>query len=383
MQLEQIRATLTADSAQFVNGFNRARGAMNDFTVRSGQSQRAMGIMRNGMVALATQATGVQSSVGRLAQGLLMLGGGGTLVLGVAAGIGAISYAYKLLTQDTREAEEAQKDLVKALQGVGVHAQLTAARMELAAARAALGPALDVSQRGFFGRIGAVFATEGQEVTRQEEALRRVAAAENAVAQAAQRVAKWQAGIAADANREAEARLRSLAALDKTIAKMLSKDVLEAGRLKGMTDPVGSKFVTEGMRDSLNSLPNKMRYGLEQAGISESMRDFGISIGRQFAMGMLEGIQSMQDLLKMVIMSILDFAFGALLGAIFPPAAAVGGGLKGTAGLPKSPVGPASMSLNLSGMPSASTPMAAARDAQWQSFLRESWLVAKAQGFHG
>lgn len=354
---------------------NRARGSMNDFAMRAGQSSRAIGILRNGMVGLATQAAGVTGPIGRLAQGLLMLGGGGTVVLAVAAGVGAISIAYRKLTQDSRDAEQAQKDLTKALQGVGVHGQLTAARMQEANARQALGR---LDQPGFFGRIADIFRTEGEMETRRQAALRDISGAENAVARAAAEVAKWQAAIAADAEREASARMRSLMALDKTIAKLPPKELTEAGRIKGlrMDEAIGGKETFEAMRDSLNSLPGKMRFGLEQAGISESMREFGISVGRQFAMGMLEGIQSMADLFKMVISSVLDFALGSILGAIFPPAAALGG-IKGSA------VAPAKMGLDISGLPKAATPMAAARDAQWQNFLRESVLVAKSQGFRG
>lgn len=379
MELERIRAVLTADSAHFVNGMNRARGSIDGFVTRAGQSNRAIGIMRNGMVALATQAVGAQNSVGRLAQGLLMLGGGGGLVLGVAAGIGAISLAYKVLTRDTKEAEEAQKDLVKALQGVGAHGQLVAAQMELSQARAALGPAFDVSQRGFFGRIAAIFASEGQEVTQQEEALRRVSAAENAVATAAQLVAKWQAGIAEDAEREAAARTRSLMALDKMVAKMPGKDLVEAGRLKGLhaDDAVGAKFMYEGMRGSLDSLGNKMRFGLEQGGITEDMRNFGISVGRQFAMGMLEGIESMRDLFKMILMSVLDFGIGMFLNSILPGAGTITQGIKGQV------VGPAqiNMNMNMSKLQPL-TAFAIAKDPGFQQVIRESILVASSQGFN-
>src|SRR5262245_35519806 len=185
MDLETIRARLVGDSTQFVAAFDRAeravggRGGTGGLSGAAMHSNRALNTLKGGMVSLAAQATGTSGPIAKLASGLLMFGGGSTLILGVAAGIGAISLAYRALTNDTRESEAAQKDLIKALEGVGVHAQLTAARIKLSEAREALGKAA-TSEQGFFRRIFDVFQP-GAEVERQQAAARDLAKAEMAV----------------------------------------------------------------------------------------------------------------------------------------------------------------------------------------------------------
>lgn len=380
MQLEPIRAVLTADSAQFVHGMNRARGSLDNLSVMSGRSHRALNVLKSGMVGLATQATGTAGPVGKLAQGLLMFGGGSTLILGVAAGVGVLALAYKSLTQDTKDAEEAQKDLVKALEGVGVHAQLTAARMKLGQARGALGET-DVSQKGVFGRMLDVFRSEGQRETERQAALREISAAENAVAIAVRDVAKWQKQVADETAREAAERARIASMLrvvpdSPVVAQMVGESLFQRDQARMRAQLGGSIASQEVAKVSGDYFKFAARDIFLQSGISEQVRSFGISVGRQFIMGMIEGIESMQDLLKMVLMSLLDFGIGSLLNSIIPG----GGSVLGIAG---QTVGPAQFSLNMSGMPAASNPMAAARDAQWQSFLRESVLVAASQGFRG
>lgn len=80
-----------------------------------------------------------------------------------------------------------------------------------------------------------------------------------------------------------------------------------------------------------------------------------------------------KDLFKMVIMSLLDFGLGALLGSIFPPATALGGAKVGA-------VGPAQFNFKMSGL-QPMTAYAVARDPAFQQVLREGVLVAQSQGF--
>lgn len=64
-----------------------------------------------GARSLAFEAAGLQGPLGRIAAGLLQLGGGSALVLGVVAGVGAIALAYRALTADSRAAAEEQAKL--------------------------------------------------------------------------------------------------------------------------------------------------------------------------------------------------------------------------------------------------------------------------------
>src|SRR5688572_10071757 len=132
---------------------------MGGLTMASGQSNRAIGILRNGMVGLAMQATGTVGPVGKLAQGLLMFGGGSGLVLGVAAGIGAIALAYNALTRDAREAKEANDEFMLSLAKIGPHARAVIERNKLTTLQedlvklerdvAARSPGLRVENAGF------------------------------------------------------------------------------------------------------------------------------------------------------------------------------------------------------------------------------------------
>src|SRR5262245_47659814 len=104
--LETIRARLVADASQFVAELEKASGALGPGNGKPGleeasrRSTKGMQAVRSGMVALANQATGVPGPISKIVQGLLALGGGSTIVLGVAAGIGAIAFAVRALTAD-------------------------------------------------------------------------------------------------------------------------------------------------------------------------------------------------------------------------------------------------------------------------------------------
>lgn len=76
---------------------------------RSGPGARiGLRAVETGARALAFEAVGLQGPLGKLASGLLELGGGSAAVLGVVAGVGAITLAYNALTKESREAAEAQ-----------------------------------------------------------------------------------------------------------------------------------------------------------------------------------------------------------------------------------------------------------------------------------
>jgi hypothetical protein len=94
----------------------------------------AMGVrgVEQGVRMLAFQAAGLPGPLGRIAAGLLQLGGGNALVLGVVAGVGAIGLAIRLMSQDARDNAAAQEEMLKKLGQLGPHAQATAARIRIA-----------------------------------------------------------------------------------------------------------------------------------------------------------------------------------------------------------------------------------------------------------
>lgn len=374
MQLEPIRAVLTADSAHFVSGMSRARGSLDNLSITSGRSHRAMNVLKSGMVGLATQATGTAGPVGKLAQGLLMFGGGSTLILAVAAGIGALAIAYQSLTAESRAAEKATNDLIASLQKIGVHGELVAARIELGKLQEKLRAAETVLRNTPQSPSAAARVVELQS---------QIATKLIEIARHQQDVAKWQKGIADDAEREAEARART-ASLLRVVAEFPTTALGESlfqrdqARLRGQ---VGADIAgKETARLQGDFFKFAARDIFLQSGISETVRSFGISVGRQFIMGMLEGIESMQDLLKMVLMSVLDFGIGMILNSIIPGGGSIVGSAKGTDVIPK--VGPAQMSLNMNmGGLQPLTVFAISRDPAFQQVIREAILVAGSQGF--
>lgn len=378
MELETIRAKLIADARQFITEMEKARGALGapganggGLTGASERSSRALKVLRGGMVSLAVQATQASGPVSKLAQGVLLFGGGGGLVLAVAAGIGALSLAYKALTQDTREAQQAQEDMMKALGGIGAHGQLTAARIRLRE----LQGALKKLQEPFGPFMNETRGTTGQ----IEEQQRKIATQLIRIAELEREVAKWSEQMADDAEKEAAARARIAALLrvvPDTPMTALGESLFQRDQAR-MRGRLGVEIAAE---ETAKLQGDYFKFAARdiflKSGISETVKNFGVSVGRQFIMGMLEGIESAQDLFRMVLLSVLDFGIGMLLNNIIP-----GGSVLGIAG---QQVGPASFSVNMNmGGLQPLTAFAISRDPGFQQVIREAILVAGSQGFKG
>jgi hypothetical protein len=74
---------------------------------------RGLGGMRQGLLGLAAASIGVQGPLRSVISGLLVFGAGSGAALGIAAGIAAITKAWEFFTRATREAEKAQRELLK------------------------------------------------------------------------------------------------------------------------------------------------------------------------------------------------------------------------------------------------------------------------------
>lgn len=392
---DTIVARLEADTADFTRGFQQAgqtsrrlEGSLGFLQRSTADTTKATHLMRGALSNLAIQATGVPGPIGHIAQALLQLGGGATAVITVAAAIGTLALAYRALTADSRDNEKAQEDLIHALEGVGVHAKLTAARMEEAKAHAAIATA-EEGGGGFFQRILDVFRTEGEIETRRQKALSASAIAETHVLQAVQEVAKWEKDVADAAERERLARERSVAALEKQLhnTKILKQDwenILAKAERFAMSD---AKFrsieafrgAREGKGDEAGS-KEVIEATFKPSAFLKELERFGVSAGKQFALALITGIQSMQDVMKSVLLQFLsvglDEIFGNLFHGLFSGGPKIGS--KDTGNLIKS----ASFSLNPSGgMPAPTTPFAVMRDAEWIRFLTGSLVVARSNGF--
>lgn len=377
MDLEIIRAQLVADTQPFVAGLERAGGALGTMGQRAQTSSRGLTVIRGAMVGLAAQATGAAGPVGRLAQGLLLLGGGSTAVLGAAAGIGALALAYNELTKETREAKKAQEDMIESLKGIGVHAELTAARIKLAALQSEVGTHLKPS---FLSSL-LFFVTGGQgkpkletDVTAEQQLLSQIATVQNEIARLVEREAAWRHDVAEATERAARAELERVRHLKEAV------DLEGPLPAKFLNAPGGKSLITK--TENLAFLQKEV-FGIVGSDMQERVRDLGISLGRQLMLGMVEGIDSLRDVLRAVLMAILDFGITSFLESILP----VPGLVSGKGPIPgKSPaVGPAQFhgTMQMSGLQPV-TAYFVARDPAFQQLLREGILVAGAEGFrHG
>jgi hypothetical protein len=399
--VETIIARLESDTQQFQQGFSQAAQqsgqldrALRTVTGASTVSTHAMTTLRRGLVGLAMTATQTSGPVGQLSQALLLFGGGGALVLGVAAGIAALALAYRAFTKDTRENTKAQEELIKQLQGVGVHAKLTAAQIELAALRAkALQPQTvgEVASQFLSDMTGGRLGTSRDEQKQQIQ--RDIAASLIKIAALTREVAKWEKGIADDAERTRREHEKSLEALKKMVtnAKMF-KDAIETAVDKVAELATGAKQrAVEAFRLDFVDRTGKtattkqlIEASFEPSEMQKALHDLGLSAGKQFALGIIEGIESMQDLLKSILIQFLSLGLDALFGRLFGPAKATfssGGSGKGFKGFEPSIVSPASFSLNLGTLPAPTTPFAVMRDADWLRYLTGSLIQARARGF--
>lgn len=92
-------------------GLAKANAALNQVGRQGPAARSGLRAAEMGMRALAFEAVGLQGPLGRVAGGLLQIGGGSALVLGAVAGIGAIAAAYKLSAKTADDARAATDKL--------------------------------------------------------------------------------------------------------------------------------------------------------------------------------------------------------------------------------------------------------------------------------
>lgn len=388
---ETIVVRLESDTRTFTNGMANSVQTTQRFS-------KATNTLKQGLVGLALQATGTAGPLGKLSQALLLFAGGSALVLGVAAGIGAIALVYRDLTRDTRQAEQAQKDLIQQLQSVGIHAQLTAARIELGKLQAERDKGSFGTALGGIAREGPISGAQNALAARREEFNRRIATQLNIIARLTQESSKWQQewtdavieGNLAWENFVAKLQAAELRTLRLAVAQQGLKR-LDRVQLRGVPGPQGQGaevapgFDPTAELDRLQRDFDSLTRGEWAANLNESLRQLGESAGKQFALALIDGIQSMQDLMKSVLLQFLSIGLDAVFGGFgraLGLSPSVGGGGGDVPGQSSAPIGPASFSLNVAGGLSAPTTIfAMQRDAEWQRVLRGSLLVARSDGF--
>lgn len=106
---------------QVAQAERRVTDEVNRGTTALGSHSRAANVARSSLTVLASQALGTSSTLGRLAESLLLFGGGTGLVVGVAGSVLVLSKAYDLLTKSAQEAEERHRSLVDNINNQRLH----------------------------------------------------------------------------------------------------------------------------------------------------------------------------------------------------------------------------------------------------------------------
>jgi hypothetical protein len=393
IQLEEIRARLVADTAQFQAGMQGAQRAMGDVASRSTTTTRTLRTLEGGMRALAFQAAGLPGPLGRITSALLSFAGGTGLVIGVVAGLGAIALAYKKLADAADHAEQVLRDRAKrmmehlrVIRTVQDEGLLLARRAELQATRGVEsganlvfgGAELDPTKQAGLQNVQRLLdAIDAQlaEIRNQRT---------KAILEDMQDIERALAGAAANLN------LAGIAAFNLERA-LFPFTPAEGG------PPIEDRWLT--LPQFIGGLtPEEIRTGVPEGALrgttdklaeefNASMADIGISGMRALLQGLIEGAANIEDILKAFITQLAITAIlkplQLALGIASPSTEGMKIGAAFTQGIALGMVQGAALQfkLDVSGMPPAPNIFASARDNQWQQLLRESSLVALSQGF--
>lgn len=403
IQLEEIRARLTADTAHFRAGFQSAEQAVQTFNARVPQTTRLVSTLKQGITTLAFQAAGLPGPLGKMSSTLLSFAGGSALVIGVTAGLGIIATAINRaaeeaenLQKEAREASATLMDLMRSRQaalasaGPGQEGNLQARASTIRDAIRDLERQAAI-QRGLVGLAtnDAQRLIANQRVQETEDRIVALRRSLLEVTQTLTRIdtdrSKSVSGILLNEQQTASALARTVALLKEINKLELERDAIKAGV---MGAKIG-KAVAD--KPDFAAEARSLRQELEKAVLGEkAVTDYermGDTIGRILADGILQGFQDSADLLRTIFAAVLNYALGGILGGIFSGLGGVGkaaaalkeGGTFGGGGV----ISPAMMNLNVNtgSLPAAMTPFDVARDSQWQRVLRESALVAHHDGF--
>lgn len=424
MVAEQIVVKLTADAAQFQAGMGRASQTTQRLGQAVGAAQPHVGRLERAMHGLAFTAIGIPGPLGNVAFALTQIitkTGPLLAVLGIFTGIAVgINRAKKETEEFAAILETARKRIERERQAIGklgasadshalrtLRESLRSERALLTSGPLGLGPG-GASPAAAQANIAAVTQrTQDLQaaITQLTTALRRDL--NESLAEARYRFEHVRDSEASVAHHlrvmknEAEGWSRSAAAQNATIQEQIDLltilaevDRHAAGELKRSqqrilaTGPGGLRGMDPRRLKPVIADQDviDLRRQLEgvRSPLEEAMARLGQSAGKQLILGMVTGIQSMQDILKSIVVqligTLLDDAFGGFFGHLFGG----GGPSKGIGGLQKSgaKIAPASFSLNVpAGLSAPTTPFAVMRDAEWQKLLRGSLLVAHTDGF--
>ena len=373
--------------------------------------ERAMG-------GMAFAAAGVPGPLGRIASILLQFSTGGLVTLAAITGIGLIGAAYNRLRDQTKDAAKEQDMLARAIEDTARRAREAAASRTISGIMAGTvpggprGPLLKggVPQRpglstgsaaaGPF-RLGItgedlVMMRAWDEMLKESSRLMQNLQPQldlffrsfvDATALGKMNVIwdNWNASL--ETSREQMAELNTLFLSLQTPADQFAMTVEKImGALdKGLIGTDRANTMLQGAADKLTASMTE----------PENLEPW-VGTGEQLAQALLSGLThtlaggkfTLGSVLKSLAMTALNIVLSRGLSAAFAASGGVGtavgtGAVFGAPTMPTmpTPMGSAPMILDFSGMPPAPNPVAAARDATWQQFFRETARSAAQSGF--
>lgn len=373
----ELLVRIRADLTDLERGLSKATAETTKFSTRAAPGMRTI---TNSMRALAFQAAGIPGPIGRITGALLMMSAGGTVTIGVVAGIGIIALAWRKLTSEAREAAKAQAEALK----LGIETPLAKARENLRLVEKELSEA--EAKRRQFGPLAAFTPFGGKQVI---EATQRINDARKAVEFWTNEVERldeaWQDILDRIEEIDLPKRLR-VPGLNEP--SPFTPGVIGPGTISGV---VGTKRGFPQIDAAAFIAADRwvQKFGDDIRKKYEITRAIGESIGYALADG-INAVLSGGNFLKSLGRSLLGIAINvasslagrAIGNALFPGGGEAlgllsgggGGSILGKVAAPASPV-------DFSSFPAASNPLASARDSEWLRFLGASNLQLRQYGF--
>lgn len=443
MLIDTLTAKLTADASGFTPVMEKAGQQLRGLQGHGEAAGHGLTLVRRGFESLAIQAIGVSGPIGRISSGLLTLGAGSTTVLGVVAGIGLIAGAYKLASRELDHFNSLTDDAIKGAAKFlnSAHQMAVAARAEVAGRlrdaieelKRSATPTAIVGRGGIITgyappNAGTVIAAQNAvhalrfELQQADDAVKRLE-----ISMRDEHKTKEHTEITNDLANAYENFTDKISDLRIALQLLRPSFVEQVQMVRDMNLAFTQLMARQGVIGqaapqleptttrpfpTLRGKPqfvtangvtaeNPLKKTNEE--MEKELKERGAEIGAAFIMAMAQGAKSASDFLKQVMLEIANIAivhiFKLALGIASPSrvgidlgknfsyglATGVGAGAPAVGGasgaVAARMAGSAAFSLNLSGMPPAMNPLAAARDQEYQRFFREGALVAKAAGF--
>ena len=392
-QVEEVRATLTADVGQFQAGFTKAAGIVQTFGLTTTGGTKGLNIMRGALQAMTFEAIGATGAVGRLASGGTTTGGTkglnimrgalqamtfeaigatgavGRLASGVALFAGASSLALAVVLAPLagiaigfKRAQKAAKDFQdqldvdrarrqRELDAIGtatlvpeqISARLQDARQALATAMGVvIGPArLNAEQLAdaLSGRLGPAAQSAAQKILALQDAFDKATESEREFAKEQQNVVQLVASDIQGMGDEIARTLQYVSEQWEATTQKLKLNAPGGGVVISKQDLDTNKAAWTALGDETRRGQERLvalfKQGTQRDDLRLTMQDMGRDAIRAFVQGLVEGTGNFADFIaslfkRFLVGGIIDAITGGLFS--FGGSPSVGGKTGATTG---------------------------------------------------